>query len=269
MFRKTLLIVSLLYGLLSYGQQGEISYLFNVPENDLIYKPILRFNDTISSFIYNRTGFDNKDKEGMKRREDGGIHLSFGSGDKFGNQIYTNFKNKKIVGRVPYSKITDPYIFIDNWIDIDWDIKNKTKKIGEFTANKAIGSFRGREYTVWFTYDIPLPIGPWKLKGLPGAILEVKDKEGTFQVKFVSVKYPCECKDEITKPTAVRTLTLKEHLYVMDNFDAILLKKIQSRMPKEMQGKLSLNKKSKEQKRKQKKEKIYEWETEAVNENEN
>ena len=154
-----------------FSQQGQIEYIFTEPENKYIYKPILRFNDTLSLFTYNRIGIDSPTKEGLNKRDDGGMHLTFTSGDKYGNQVYNNFKEKEIIFRRPQSKITEPYIVYDNWIDINWEIKNKTKKIGDFTANKAIGHFRGRQYTVWFTYDIPLPIGPWKLKGIPGAIL--------------------------------------------------------------------------------------------------
>jgi len=264
---RYILILCLVNCSLFFAQEGKIEYIFSEPENKYVYKPILRFNDTLSLFTYNKIGIDSPTKEGMEKRDEGGLHLTFASGDEMGTQVYSNFKKKEIIFRRPKSKITEPYIVYDNWLEIDWDIKKETKKIGNFKVNKAIGSFRGREYTVWFTYDIPLPIGPWKLKGLPGAILEAKDKEGTFQVKFVSLIYPCECKDEISIPTADKTLTLKEHVYAIDNFDAILLKKIQSRLPKEMKGKLSLNEKTKEEKRKQKKEKIYEWETEAINEN--
>ena len=33
--------------------------------------------------------------------------------------------------------------------------------------------FRGREWKVWFSEEIPLSLGPWKLGGLPGLILAV------------------------------------------------------------------------------------------------
>jgi GLPGLI family protein len=260
-------IIIILLSCYSYAQQGKIEYIFTEPENKYTYKPTLKFNDSLAVFIYNRTGYDSPTTEGMSKRDDGGLHLKFASGDNDGNQVFTDFKNKRIIFRRPKSKITEPYIVEDSWIEIKWEIKKQTKQIGKYTVNKAVGEFRGREYTVWFTYDIPLPIGPWKLKGLPGAILEATDKEGLFQVKLVSVKYPSDCTEEILVPKADKELTLKEHVYAIDNFDAILLKKIQSRLPKEMKGKLTLNKKSNEQKRKQKKEKTYEWETEAIDEN--
>ncbi|RQE01044.1 GLPGLI family protein, partial [Prevotella intermedia] len=39
-------------------------------------------------------------------------------------------------------------------------------------CKKATTNFRGRYWEVWYTEDIPISQGPWKLCGLPGMILK-------------------------------------------------------------------------------------------------
>lgn len=76
--------------------------------------------------------------------------------------------------------------FIDTPNDISWILTKETKPIGDFITHKATTNFRGREWEVWFTYDIPMPYGPWKLRGLPGLILEAKEK--TEKIYFSAIK---------------------------------------------------------------------------------
>ncbi|MDT0641593.1 GLPGLI family protein [Zunongwangia sp. F363] len=73
---------------------------------------------------------------------------------------------------------------------IEWKLQSETKEIGNFKAHKAIGNFRGRTYTAWYTLQIPLPYGPWKLQGLPGLILEAYDQKKEMYLYFKNVEYP-------------------------------------------------------------------------------
>jgi len=59
--------------------------------------------------------------------------------------------------------------------EIHWNMADSTKKIGKYDCTRATAHFRGRDYTVWFTPQIPIPYGPWKLIGLPGLILQAHD----------------------------------------------------------------------------------------------
>ncbi|QKG80143.1 GLPGLI family protein [Tenuifilum thalassicum] len=70
---------------------------------------------------------------------------------------------------------------------ISWKIEHDTKIIGRFKCQKATCTFRGREYSVWFTPDIPVSFGPWKLSGLPGLILEAADKRSEILFRAVEI----------------------------------------------------------------------------------
>ncbi|MCY3998429.1 MAG: GLPGLI family protein [Flavobacteriaceae bacterium] len=69
---------------------------------------------------------------------------------------------------------------------IEWNLQSESKQINGFNCQKANGKFGGRDYTVWYTNEIPINIGPWKLDGLPGAIVEGSDsKEVSFLLSKV------------------------------------------------------------------------------------
>lgn len=78
------------------------------------------------------------------------------------------------------------YLIIDDKPSIKWSIKVEKKMILGYECTKAEGNFRGRDYIVWFTENIPVKIGPWKLDGLPGLILEAQDTKGTFKYEAIT-----------------------------------------------------------------------------------
>lgn len=83
--------------------------------------------------------------------------------------------------------ILNRYYVTDSIPAIEWTIHPDEKIIGDFKSIKAEGFFRGRNYIVWFTPEIPIPNGPWKLGGLPGLILEAIDEEGKVQFEFHNI----------------------------------------------------------------------------------
>jgi GLPGLI family protein len=67
----------------------------------------------------------------------------------------------------------------DSLPNFEWEIhENDGKEIGNFKCTKATTFFRGRSYIAYFTYDIPIGLGPWKFKGLPGLILYLESTTG-------------------------------------------------------------------------------------------
>ncbi len=109
-------------------------------------------------------------------------------------------KHKKKIKDVYNTNLKTNLIFLKTFLNnrfylqkekitkIPWEIDSKSKgTILGYKCKKATGLFRGRVYTVWFTTEIPVKFGPWKLNGLPGLILEVKDtlNQVTFTVEKI------------------------------------------------------------------------------------
>ncbi len=153
----------------------------------------LIFNDSLSIFRFRTISKENKVKRNPNSNN---ISFSLGSKDSIGNYVYRNYSENKIIFRNRSSKFFNAKVVNDDWVSINWKLKNSSKKIGNYKCQKAVGYFRGRTYTAWFTDEIPLSYGPWKLFGLPGLIMEAKDENGEFQIKMTSIDYPANLKAE-------------------------------------------------------------------------
>lgn len=87
-----------------------------------------------------------------------------------GDYLYRNLEDGKMT---TYTQVWDSYYKITEDIPtIEWAIhEDSTRNVIGFNCTMATTHFRGRDWKVWFSEEIPLPLGPWKLGGLPGLIL--------------------------------------------------------------------------------------------------
>lgn len=94
------------------------------------------------------------------------------------------FYKKLGESKIIYNESTtmNDYTVLDDSLNLVWDIKNEMKNIGGFECQQATTFFRGRNYTAWFTHEIPVDFGPMKFGGLPGLILEIYDDEGVIHI---------------------------------------------------------------------------------------
>lgn len=69
-----------------------------------------------------------------------------------------------------------------------WHITAETKMIFGYSCQKATCHFRGRDWSVWFTTEIPVSDGPWKFSGLSGLILKAEDSRGHFVFNCFEIK---------------------------------------------------------------------------------
>lgn len=71
---------------------------------------------------------------------------------------------------------------------LQWRLTGEKQKIKGYQCQKAVLDYEGRTYVAWFTLDIPIQDGPYKFKGLPGLIIQIKDVENEFQFDLISLK---------------------------------------------------------------------------------
>ena len=83
--------------------------------------------------------------------------------------------------------IADYYMVTEPVEQIKWITTRETATILNYKCFKATANFRGRDWTAWFTQDIPVSGGPWKLNGLPGLVLKAEDSEKHYTFECMAI----------------------------------------------------------------------------------
>ena len=103
-----------------------------------------------------------------------------------GAEYYELPNGKKLARKEPL--VMETYLVEDAMPAIDWKISSDTATYGGLHCQKATAHFKGRDYIAWFCPDMPLHVGPWKLNGLPGVIVEAYDAKKDVQFMFDGVE---------------------------------------------------------------------------------
>ena len=74
----------------------------------------------------------------------------------------------------------DKYVYEETPEEWTWEISDSTKSILGYECVKATTDFHGRKWIAWFSPEIPVSNGPWKLGGLPGVILEASTDDDKY-----------------------------------------------------------------------------------------
>ena len=100
--------------------------------------------------------------------------------------VYKNYPSGKMT--VTDAIRNDSFIYQDTLNAQYWQVIDSTKTILGYECQKAESDFRGRRWTAWFSPDIPVNNGPWKLGGLPGLILEAYDVGKHYYFSIVGIE---------------------------------------------------------------------------------
>ena len=84
----------------------------------------------------------------------------------------------------------DFYVYEDSTARMDWTLAEGEATVCGYACRKATTRFRGRDWTVWYTDEIPVDAGPWKLHGLPGLILKAETPDSLLRFEAVQLRVP-------------------------------------------------------------------------------
>lgn len=142
-----------------------------------------------SSYYYSVTEKRQQDKIQAKMAEaeaTGSNEINLGVWKPTTNEsLYSFQKDKELYKLIHFQ--TNTYLIKEKVPALSWEIGKETKKINNYVCQSATAQYGGRKYTAWFTTDIPLKFGPWKLQGLPGLILEATDDKNEVQFECIAV----------------------------------------------------------------------------------
>lgn len=119
------------------------------------------------------------------KNADGSIVMSFKNGTslpktKFQYTIIQSNENIQYFQPVGMSVLTYKEPVIGSWKLID-----ETKVINTMNCKKATVTYKGRNWTAWYSTEIPLPYGPYKFSGLPGLIIKMIDQKNEYDFELI------------------------------------------------------------------------------------
>lgn len=115
--------------------------------------------------------------------------------DKNETKLFTiGKKDYKVIKKYPdYKTYIIEALSIDTYKVLEdqkivWKIFPDKQKIGEYNTQKATTNFGGRQWTAWFTTEIPFQDGPYKFYGLPGLIVKIEDATASHIITLMGNK---------------------------------------------------------------------------------
>lgn len=210
-----------------YGGEhvNKMTLLANAAESKY-FNDISLWTDSLSSTPEGKTKLDEIIKAScLTQHPDGYVYWDLTKGPV--KNIYTYvFNNNAEESISVFDKWgEDLGLYTEPSSEMQWTLVPDTiYEIQGFECLLAESDYHGRHWKAWFTTDIPLGYGPWKLHGLPGLILKA-DANGGFSFtatglnKSDRVITPMYSPDKYRKTD--RRKALAEHEYFQNNQEAI------------------------------------------------
>ncbi len=100
--------------------------------------------------------------------------------------IYKNYPSGKLTHTEKVC--TDWFRYEEDIPALEWELTDSVINVLGYECHGAKCNFRGREWTAFYSEEIPLADGPWKLQGLPGLIMKASDRNGHYIFECIGIR---------------------------------------------------------------------------------
>jgi hypothetical protein len=119
--------------------------------------------------------FDHGVKAGLRPEDFIPAYYSAGKRSLSGSHLLFRQTEGKVEG---FDRIVLDYFTYEEPIPHQqWELVPGDSVIVGYACHRAQTHYRGRDYTAWYTEEIPLSYGPYKFRGLPGLIACIYDRD--------------------------------------------------------------------------------------------
>ncbi|MDR6548714.1 GLPGLI family protein [Chryseobacterium rhizosphaerae] len=193
---KNKILFFMLLGILTSAQTNRFFYEYKfIPDSnhkEEVKKEMMLLDiDKKGSNYYSQDKFvaDSIGRAELERQlKSGGGNISVNRREKPGQVSYKVTKEYPDFKTFLFKNISTDRYKVKEDKKPEWKILSDKQKIGEYNAQKATTSFGGREWTAWFSTDLPFQDGPYKFYGLPGLIVKVEDATGSHSMTLIGNK---------------------------------------------------------------------------------
>lgn len=171
---------------------------------------VLNFHPTASLYT-NVTKEENKDIDYESEEENVQIQIQVGNPDC----AYFYDVDKRVA--VESQEFFGKKFLVEDAKPRKWKIEKETKEILGYICQKATATSTDNELIeAWFTSKIPVEVGPSSFHGLPGAILNVRAKDGNYEIVATKVVFEKVDRTEIVVPTKGKKITKEKFKAIVD-----------------------------------------------------
>lgn len=100
--------------------------------------------------------------------------------------IYKNYPEGKLTHTDKICQ--DWFRYEEDMPSFEWELTDSIENVLGYECIGARCSWRGREWIAFYTEEIPIMEGPWKLHGLPGLIMKASDADDEYSFECKGIK---------------------------------------------------------------------------------